>query len=256
MSLNDFCKETSDRYYNWLVKRYKNRINIANDKEYAHHGFLNYCNSMLILKFDLPDREIITKELDNQYKLGNDFSIGIKLIRKYLKNLTTKASFKFNEEMDIDENTNFEEVIIADYSSYFIKLNNITDTEIVRIYAEYRAYLRFNDFLKSETPNLSIEDIPEIENKEPSKENTLARQVLAIHYIFKCFQVKNVDKTEIARFIKFLTDKNLGNIYKKLQNPFKVNEKSLKSDLRFIREYFEKLGITNVVKMINNELNI
>ena len=95
-------------------------------------------------------------------------------------------------------------------------------------------------------------DISEITEK--SKDFTTARQVLAVHYLLKYAQVKNVDKTEIARFIQFLTGKNYDNIYKKLQNPFKINDKFLKEDLRFIRDYFERLAMSEIVRMINGEM--
>ena len=74
--------------------------------------------------------------------------------------------------------------------------------------------------------------------------------------MLKYMQVKNTDKTEIARFIQFLTSKNYDNIYKRVLNPFNVNDKVFREDLRFVRGYFERLGLYELVKMINNELDI
>jgi len=71
----------------------------------------------------------------------------------------------------------------------------------------------------------------------------------------KLLEVSNIDKTEIARFTEFLTGKNYDNIYKKILNPFNVNERVFKEDLRFVRNYFEKLKLNSIVKMINAELN-
>jgi hypothetical protein len=92
-------------------------------------------------------------------------------------------------------------------------------------------------------------------------EFTTSRQVLAMHYLFEHCNVVNVDTTEKARFIQFLTGreinaKNIGNtnIYKKLKSPFPQSEKSLINDLQFIRTYFEKLGLIEIVNKINKEI--
>lgn len=94
-----------------------------------------------------------------------------------------------------------------------------------------------------------------------SKEFTLARQVLATNYLLDYAGVKNVDITAKAKFIQFLTGKQLGaksihntEIYKKLRNPFPANEAALTKDLQFIRNYFEELGLTPIVVKINKEL--
>ena len=47
----------------------------------------------------------------------------------------------------------------------------------------------------------------ERESPKKTKEFTTARQVLAVHYLMKCLNVQ-VDKTEIAQLIVFLTGKN------------------------------------------------
>lgn len=81
------------------------------------------------------------------------------------------------------------------------------------------------------------------------------QQVLAMHYLFEYLQVRNVDQTQKARFIAFLTGKNTKNIYDAIRNPLSTrNQEFRKRDLQAIRPLFEGLGLTEIVKMINNEL--
>jgi hypothetical protein len=99
--------------------------------------------------------------------------------------------------------------------------------------------------------------------KEPQDESeavtrnpdfTTARQVLAIHYLLKYSKADQASNADVARFIKFLTGKNYKNIYKRVCNPLSSRDKELTEDLRFVRDLFEKLRLTEIVKMINNEI--
>lgn len=86
-------------------------------------------------------------------------------------------------------------------------------------------------------------------------EFTTARQVLAIHYILEYCKVIKGNNADVARFIEFLTGKNYKNIYTRVCNPLGSRDKELNQDLRYVRDFFEKLGLTEIVKMINNEIN-
>ena len=91
------------------------------------------------------------------------------------------------------------------------------------------------------------------------KEATLRKKVLAITYLLNELPIEN-DKTAIAEFIKLITGKELnektkdGNIYKMLKKPFPSGDKALASDLSYIRTYFEKLGLKEIVEKINKEI--
>ena len=96
----------------------------------------------------------------------------------------------------------------------------------------------------------------------PENEFTTARQVLAMHYLFDYCKIKNVDNTVKARFIQFLTGKQLNakkiqntEIYKKVCSPFSQNDNSTSNDLQFIRKYFEDLGLSEIAKAITNEIS-
>lgn len=85
---------------------------------------------------------------------------------------------------------------------------------------------------------------------------TTARQVLAIHYLLEYCQVKGIDQTHKAKFVELLTGKNYKNIYDLVRNPLATKTGSFRrNDLKFIRTYFEDLGLVEIVKMIDNELS-
>ena len=68
--------------------------------------------------------------------------------------------------------------------------------------------------------------------------------------LLKYCKVINIDKTEIARFIEFLTNKSYHNIYEKVRSPLKLSDRALKKDLNFVKDYFVKLGLEDVVKLM------
>ena len=123
---------------------------------------------------------------------------------------------------------------------------------------EFLKYLNAK-LIELQTPPI---EIMETNEKDGNKEFTTARQVLAIHYIMDQLNVySNTDKTEIARFIQFLTGKETGvakigdtSIYKKLKNPLAKSDKQIESDLIYIRTYFEKLGLKDITAKINKEI--
>ncbi len=113
--------------------------------------------------------------------------------------------------------------------------------------------------------NTQSENNPAIETELPpettAKGNpafTTSRQVLAIYYLLNEIDrkgINQVDKTEKAKFIEFLTGKNYNNIYKALSNPFKgldrKNPKSFLNDMEYVSNHFEKLGLQSIVQKIN-----
>jgi len=114
------------------------------------------------------------------------------------------------------------------------------------------------DFDKRMEARKSPESFPEVSltDTPKRKEFTTARQVLAMHYLFEYCQVRNIDQSNKARFIEFLTGKNYKNIYDAVCNPLaRKNKDFRKSDLQYIRTYFENLGLFEIVKAIGNELD-
>lgn len=94
------------------------------------------------------------------------------------------------------------------------------------------------------------------------KSVTIATQVLAMHYLLKNAGLNPIDKpSAVARFIQFFNGKEAKakriqdtNIYRKVSNPFKLNEKALMKDLQTIRPYFEEMELYQIVEMIDKEI--
>jgi hypothetical protein len=105
------------------------------------------------------------------------------------------------------------------------------------------------------------EDVPE-EDAVNGQGTSTALQVLAVHYLLKACGVESTEyKTETARLVKFLTGKEAGvkriqdtNIYKKVRQPFKLNDKSVLQDLQTIRPLFVNLGLDKGVNLIDHEI--
>jgi len=103
------------------------------------------------------------------------------------------------------------------------------------------------------------QNIEKISGESENKEFTTKRQVLAIYFIFNELGVKNIDKTVQARFIQFLTNKNQSNIYKILSNPFKGLDESntkIKDDLLYVKNLFDELGLSQLSKKIDANMQI
>lgn len=104
-----------------------------------------------------------------------------------------------------------------------------------------------------------------VEQEEVSTRNpefTTARQVLAIHFLLKQCSVNSIDKpTEVARFVQFLTGRELGasriqdtSLYKKVKSPFKMNDAAALKDLQFVKTFFENMGMRGIVADIDREI--
>jgi len=86
---------------------------------------------------------------------------------------------------------------------------------------------------------------------------TQARQVLAIHYIMEELKVEDdVPNTKKGEFLQFLLRRDYDELRKAIAKPFGVKSSvKQKDDLRFIKQYFENLGLGNIVRKINNDLS-
>ena len=121
-------------------------------------------------------------------------------------------------------------------------------------WAEIKNYL--NRLVRNRIAELG--GISETPVKPTNRDFTTARQVLALHYMLEQLQVRSTetDKAARERLTHFLTGKNEQNIHAAFTNPH-VNPKTKNfrfDDLKYIREFFEDLGLSEVVKAINNQL--
>lgn len=232
-SIEDLFDKTKVSIYESLVGQYNEAIELSSDKYERHKLF---------------DREFS----ENSYKtLSSNNSFCNMAFDKIEDLLLRNNKLSFSDALSVVLNG---------------KKSKQLNSEI-KILAEHKAHREFIDFLGKESQKNSLrnsEDKLEYSNYDETKntEFTTSRQVLAIHYLLKTLEVKNADKTEIARFIQFLTGKEAGNkkiknttIYKKVCNPFRSNDITLKEDLKYVKSFFDKLGLYNVSLLIENELN-
>lgn len=83
----------------------------------------------------------------------------------------------------------------------------------------------------------------------------LAVKVLAIHYLLKAVdpEMKRKDAAK-TRFINMLTGKNPDNIYKMVQNPLATRTGNNRLDeMEEVRKYFQELGLSQVLDLINKD---
>jgi hypothetical protein len=121
------------------------------------------------------------------------------------------------------------------------------------------AFEELKQYFKKERE--AIEPTQTVEESIDNPEHTARRQVLAIYFMMKELGIyANSDKTELARFIQFLTGKETNikeikntNIYKYILNPLPLKEKALNNDLNYIREYFSKMDAANIIVSIDKE---
>jgi hypothetical protein len=100
-----------------------------------------------------------------------------------------------------------------------------------------------------------------VEDDVSESKTSTALQVLIVHYLLKGYGVESTEfLTETARLVQFLTGKEGGvkriqdtNIYKKVRQPFKRNDKTVLKDLQVIRPFFVDLGLEKVVELIDHE---
>ncbi len=106
------------------------------------------------------------------------------------------------------------------------------------------------------------EDLSESTGK--NKAFTARRRALAIHYLDKHFKINPTgNKLPLAEFTHFLTGNTQDKIYKVLRNPLAYNTDSVKKkaeetmweDLKYIRLYFVRLELPEVVKYIDNDID-
>ena len=96
---------------------------------------------------------------------------------------------------------------------------------------------------------------------EKNKDFTSRRRALFLHYLDKHFHIC-ADRRPLAEIAHFLTGNSEDNLYKRLLNPLKtrgddsaVSEKVLKGDLIYIKCHFERLGLKEIVKSIEKDVN-
>jgi hypothetical protein len=268
INLDTVIQQHIDRHYKRFLNAYKKRIEKAKDKLYAIEQYEKRMKATTELRIELNEEyKDLIDELEDDYRLGVSVTISIKKLRKKQFNLHQydKKDRSGIVETYIDDEGIEHDIEETEQRDEVQLLDKYSDDDIIWAFAEYKTCELFLKFLAFETSkytqptldNISkkavtptiIEDIP-----KKVKPFSTHRQVLAIHYLMKYCQVKDIDQKVISRFIEFLTSKNESNIYDWVRNPLDGSPQKLKEDLTYVRKYFEELGMEEIVKMINNEI--
>ncbi len=94
------------------------------------------------------------------------------------------------------------------------------------------------------------------EKKQKDKDLTLDRAVLVFNYLLNYAKV-NAHNTDKAEFISFLTGFSKNTIVQKLSRLHEkadLNFIAYEKDLKIVRNYFEKLSLSEITKAIDNDL--
>ncbi len=90
-----------------------------------------------------------------------------------------------------------------------------------------------------------------------NREFTMARQTLAMYFLLQ-YAKAECPNTDKADFIAFLTGKSRERIRQTLSHLYQTKEENYtkwEKDMKYVRKHFEALGLSEVVKMIDNELS-
>jgi len=268
-NLDTIMQQHIERHYKRFQNAYEKRIMRAKDKLYAIEQYEKRMKATTELRIVMNEEyKDLIDDMEDDYRLGMPVINSIKKLRKKQFNLhlyDNDKSFIYTSYIDEDGVKHINEDRDKEREPEVQLLDRYSDDDIIWAFAEYKTCELFLEFLDSEklrytkptladvsqkaiTPTI-IEDIP-----QKVKAFSTRRQVLAIHYLMKYCQVKDIDQKVISRFIEFLTSKNESNIYDWLRNPLDGSPQKVKEDLTFVRKYFEELGMEEIVKMINNEI--
>jgi hypothetical protein len=194
--------------------------------------------------------EYLMEELEEKLENENEKSNTVKIeakdeFQELLKHLKTLHSYKEKIAYLIKEKTRYEQ----NQSGLEWNIDNEKtfpekcDLEIKKL---------------MELRSLEQKEVVSKESLKKHKDLTLDRAALFLNYLFKGAGA-NCHNTKKAEAISFLTgySKNtVGDKLSSLHSKADENFLNYKKDMEIIRKYFESLGLSEIVEMINRDLNI
>lgn len=269
-TLDDYYKKVFDRYYQQIFNDYTSLLTKTPDKAHLFREMYNKLNYITVEFEKNRQSSVVLALIEKDYLLGFTLEAAVKNIRiEYPHGIPLSTSISILNKAWWKNYPNsdthaYEEIGVADISEY-------TDKEIIKefmrfkrwqmLYLELKKRSKFyldndgNELTENEMQdvrNILYEEI-EVEEKLKKKEFTTARQVLAMHYIFKGLgiEVELGNYSAITRFIEFLTGKNKDRINDFVKSPLLKDGKGAIDDFRYVREKFEDLkyvGFEDLIK--------
>ncbi len=222
--------ELNDKQKSMLLRDLKAYLYGSNDRQ------IEICCLQIQGKIDLLDSENEIKEANIQNEK----------FEKVLQHLETLPDYKEKIAFLTQEKTNYEQSRIGSRAANKTNFSQKIDLEIKKL-----KELRNLEIIRSKSESNLLE-----ENKQKHKDLTLDRAVLFFYYLFK-YQKLSFDNKQKAKVISFLTgysantlEQQFSQIHKKANTNFSNYEK----DMQIVRNQFEILGLTEVTKMIDNDL--
>lgn len=242
-----------ERFYGLLLGMYNRKMNRARDHSYVRIKYMKSFKKILVEKIrenDYWDYFEIMEILTDSYKIGTPINKAIKIVRKAIWTPNDlEIEIVYNHKNTIITNPNPTPRTPTKYHQYL-------DSEILWLFAKHIAYFKFLSFLHNEIRIDKGELQADVQVEEKNKnEFTTNRQVLFMHFIFVALGVQNIDKSKQRNAIQFLTNKNDSNIYDRIRNPYSYSNQRIREDLRYIRNLFEDLQLSEIVTKINKEIN-
>lgn len=199
-----------------------------------------------------------------------------KYYKSKLKALLQRIKVPHSKKVKMEDRYNFDEV-----KKHIETLQSDKEkiTYLIDIKAEYNQNRNIFHF-SPEVPfgrkcDLEIERIKELANIADNKKNVIQKSdlakysnsqiVLIFFYFFKFTGIEprvTTDIAPIAKFLHLITSKNFSktpnsDFYKKLsQAPNHVGNKQLLKDLKLIKPLFADVELNEIVKMIDNEIDL
>lgn len=106
------------------------------------------------------------------------------------------------------------------------------------------------------TAETAIVDQLQASYEKRAKGGTRYQSLLGIHYLFKCLKVKdnNTKKASFASFLTGYSENTLRQSWSNIHRKGDEKNSSWESDMGIVRRHFEELGLSEVVKLIDSDL--
>lgn len=262
-----------NEYYSLLKENFESRLEQAEDKDYYIAFFRQ---SFFEQNFEIPYNTVFFNEL---YSIFSHFKkIGevnfMQSTLEYLplikeKSETALEQLMLQESVNNDFNPDFPIYYRCLLESY--PLTHIDLISLERKTLDANEHFAFEILATYEATKQLILEIEEAQKLYESKSNTRihshqfthSQQVLFAYYLFKLAKLEprvNADITAFAEFLHGLTGIPYTNIknselYKKFLNPLDhSSSKRIIEDLKLVRSHFLKLGVSEIILLIDKDI--
>lgn len=267
---NDFDAQVS-HYYNSIKALYEKKVAESDNKEYAREHyrdallernpklpkdsfFFNALSKLLIHNYRLNKENALLDTFDDLYKIRRRAEMELAVVEEMYGEFT-------------EEELTFLQVRSIDQEHYLLALEWHELTDLLACFLATRILLE--EIPKNESIELyglkePLTERTDFNRKKPySVVFTEHHQAYAAYYLLYHLGIipgRDCNKSDFYRLVHLLAGHNITHVdnqnKKKIINKLisqKLTEKDI-PDLKFIRPFFEKIGLDAIVQMIDNEI--